>query len=79
MDGNPSLNPQLSTINGMSAYAVDSCPDCGMQTANFTDRIIQESTSTKTRIKFIDDNGVRYMLETTLPLQELIKVAESLQ
>jgi len=38
-----------------------------------------ESASTKTRIKFIDDNGVTYMLETTLPLQELIKVAEFLR
>ena len=77
---NPSLNPQLITINEMLAYAVDSCPDCGMQTANFTDGTsIQESTLTKTRIKFIDDNGVSYMLETTLPLQELIKVAKSLQ
>ena len=80
MKNNPSLNPQLITINEMLAYAVDSCPDCGMQTANFTDGTsIQESTSTKTRIKFIDDNGVSYMLETTLPLQELIKVAKSLQ
>lgn len=79
MEGNPSLNPQLITINGMLAYAVDSCPDCGMQTANFTDRVIQKSTSTTTKIKFIDDNGVSYMLETTLPLHELIKVAESLQ
>lgn len=79
MKNNPSLNPQLITVNGMLAYAVDSCPDCGMQTANFADGTsIQESTSTKTRIKFIDD-GVTYMLETTMPLQELIKIAESLQ
>lgn len=80
MKGNPSLSPQLITINGMLAYAVDSCPDCGMQIANFTDgSSIQKSTSTETKIKFIDENGVNYMLETTLPLSELIKVAESLQ
>lgn len=80
MKNNPSLNPQLITINGMIAYAVDSCSDCGMQIANFTDGTsIQESTSTTTRIKFIDENGINYMLETTLPLDELILVAESLQ
>lgn len=80
MQENPSLNPQLITINGMLAYAVDSCSNCGMHTANFTDGTnISESTSTETRIKFIDENGVKYMLETTLPLDELIKVAESLQ
>lgn len=76
---NPSLQPQLIRINGMLAYAVDSCPDCGMQTANFTDgTVIQKSTSTETKIKFIDENGIKYMLKTTLPLDELIKVAESL-
>ncbi|MGY5149547.1 MAG: hypothetical protein ACW9W3_05740 [Candidatus Nitrosopumilus sp. bin_68KS] len=77
---NPSLNPQLITINGMMAYAVDSCSDCGMQIANFTDgTFIQKSTSTETKIKFIDENGINYMLETTLPLDELILVAESLR
>ena len=76
---NPSLQPQLIRINGMLAYAVDSCPDCGMQTANFTDgTVIQKSTSTETKIKFIDENGIKYMLKTTLPLNELIRVAESL-
>lgn len=80
MKGNPSLNPQLITINGMLAYAVDSCPNCGIQTANFTDGTsIQEITATTTKIKFIDEKGVKYMLETTLPLSELIKVAESLE
>jgi hypothetical protein len=80
MDANPSLNPQLITINGMLAYAVDSCNNCGMQIANFTDGTsIQKSTSTETKIKFIDENGVTYMLKTTLPLSELVKVAESLQ
>ena len=80
MEKNLSLNPQLIRINGILAYAVDSCPDCGMQTADFPDgTIIQESTSTETRIKFIDENGVTYLLETTLPLNELILVAESLQ
>ncbi len=80
MKNNPSLNPQLITINGMLAYAVDSCPDCGMQIANFSDgTVIQKSTSTETKIEFMDENGVKYMLVTTLPLSELIKVAESLQ
>jgi hypothetical protein len=80
MKGNPSLNPQLITINGMLAYAVDSCNNCGMQIANFADGTsIQKSTSTETKIKFIDENGVTYMLKTTLPLSELVKVAESLQ
>jgi hypothetical protein len=64
----------------MLAYAVDSCPDCGMQTANFTDgTFIQKSTSTETKIKFKDEYGVSYMLKTTLPLDELILVAESLR
>ncbi|AFS82600.1 hypothetical protein NSED_03970 [Candidatus Nitrosopumilus sediminis] len=80
MEVNPSLQPQLIRINGMLAYAVDSCPVCGMQTANFPDgTFIQKSTSTETKIKFIDENGVNYMLKTTLPLDELILVAESLQ
>jgi len=79
MENNPSLNPQLIRINGMLAYAVDSCPDCGVQTANFPDGTsIQKSTSTETKIKFIDEYGVSYMLETTLSLDELILVAESL-
>ncbi len=80
MESNPSLQPQLIRINGMLAYAVDSCPNCGMQTADFPDNImIQKSTSTETKIKFIDDDGVTYMLKTTLPLDELIRVTESLQ
>ena len=77
---NPSLNPQLIRINGMLAYAVDSCPDCGIHTADFPDGTsIQTSTSTQTKIKFIDENGIKYMLKTTLSLDELILVAESLQ
>jgi hypothetical protein len=77
---NPSLHPQLLRINGMLAYANDSCNDCGMQTANFTDgTIIQKSTSTEAKIKFIDENGVNYFLKAGIPLNELIKVAESLQ
>jgi len=80
MENNPLLNPQLIRINGMLAYAVDSCPDCGMQTADFPDGTsIQKSTSTETKIKFKDEYGVSYMLKTTLPLDELILVAESLQ
>jgi len=80
MESNPSLQPQLIRINGMLAYAVDSCPDCGINTADFPDGTsIQTSTSTQTRIKFIDENGIKYTLETTLPLNELILVAESLQ
>ena len=56
MESNPSLHPQLIMINGMLAYAVDSCNDCGIQTANFTDgTFIQKSTSTETKIKFIDE------------------------
>ncbi len=77
---NPSLHPQLIQINGMLAYAVDSCNDCGIQTANFTDgTVIQKHTSAETKIKFIDENGVKYSLQAGIPLNELIKVAESLQ
>ena len=77
---NPSLQPQLIRINGILAYGVDSCPDCGIQTANFTDgTFIQKSTSTETKIKFYDEYGISYMLKTTLSLDELILVAESLQ
>ena len=80
IESNPSLQPQLIRVNGMLAYAVDSCPDCGMQTANFADgTFILKSTSTETKIKFIDENGINYMLKTALPLDELILVAESLQ
>lgn len=80
MESNPSLQPQMIRINGMLMYAVDSCHDCGMQTADFPDgTIIQKSTSTETKIKFIDEDGITYMLKTTLPLDELIMVAESLQ
>ena len=80
MEKNPSLNPQLIRINGVLAYAVDSCPDCGINTADFPDGTsIQKSTSTETKIKFIDENGINYMLETTLSLDKLILVAESLQ
>ena len=80
MEKNPSLNPQLIRINGMLAYAVDSCPDCGISTADFPDGTsIQKSASTETKIKFIDEYGISYMLKTTLSLDELILVAESLQ
>lgn len=80
IESNHSLQPQLIRVNGMLAYAVDSCPDCGMQTANFADgTFIQKSTSTETKIKFIDENGINYMLKTVLPLDDLILVAESLQ
>ena len=76
---NPSLHPQLIQINGMLAYGVDSCSDCGMQTANFTDGVIIQKTATDAKIKFIDKNGVNYFLKAGIPLSELIKVAESLQ
>ncbi|MGY5148398.1 MAG: hypothetical protein ACW9W4_10410 [Candidatus Nitrosopumilus sp. bin_7KS] len=80
IESNPSLQPQLIRVNEILANAVDSCPDCGMQTANFADgTFIQKSTSTETKIKFIDENGINYMLKTSLPLDELILVAESLQ
>lgn len=80
MTNNPSLNPQLIHINGMLAYAVDSCNDCGIQMANFTDgTIIQKSTPTESKIKFIDENGTSYFLKAGIPLSDLIKVAESLQ
>lgn len=80
MKANPSLQPQLIRINGILAYAVDSCNDCGMQTANFTDgTVIKKSTSSETKIKFIDENGTSYLLKAGIPLSELIKVAESLQ
>ncbi len=77
---NPSLHPQLIQINGMLAFTVDSCNDCGVQTANFTDgTIIQKSTSSEAKIKFIDNNGTHYLLKAGIPLSELMKVAESLQ
>jgi len=80
MTKNPSLHPQLIQINGMLAFAVDSCNDCGVQTANFTDgRIIQKSISSEAKIKFIDENGTSYLLKAGIPFSELIKVAESLQ
>jgi len=79
MTNNPSLYPQLIHINGMLAFAVDFCNDCSVQTANFTDRIIQKSTSSEDKIKFIDENGTSYLLKAGIPLSELIKVAESLQ
>ena len=79
INGNPSLKPQLIRINGMLAYAVDSCSDCGMQTANFTDGVIIQKTATEAKIKFIDKNGVSYFIKAGIPLNELIKVAESLQ
>lgn len=79
INGNPSLKPQLIRINGMLAYAVDSCSDCGMQTANFTDGVIIQKTATEAKIKFIDKNGVNYFIKAGIPLNELIKVAESLQ
>ena len=80
MTKNPSLHPQLIRINGMLAFTVDSCNDCGVQTANFTDgTIIQKSTSSEAKIKFIDDNGTHYLLKAGIPLSELIKVAKSLQ
>jgi hypothetical protein len=41
--------------------------------------IIQKSTSTEAKIKFIDENGVSYFLKAGIPLSELIKVAESLR
>lgn len=80
MTKNPSLHPQLIRINGILAYTVESCSNCGMQTANFTDgTMIQKSTSTEATIKFIDENGVSYFLKAGIPLNTLTKVAESLR
>ncbi len=79
MTNNPSLNPQLIHINGMLAYAVDSCNDCGIQTANFADGTIIQKYATESKIKFIDENGTSYFLKAGIPLSDLIKVAESLQ
>ncbi|MEX0656256.1 MAG: hypothetical protein WD154_01760 [Nitrosopumilaceae archaeon] len=76
---NPSLNMIQVNIQGNVGWANDICDACGKQIANFPNNTIVQYTSTPARIKFYDENDVLYFFQSNIPLDELIKVTESLR
>ena len=77
---NPARNAQYFTINGMPAYGVESCSDCGTQTADFGDgEIITTTYDTKSKLKIISEDGYRYSFYGNVPLDDLVKLGNSLQ
>jgi len=77
---NPSLQPKLVNINGITAWVNEACETCGKQTADFGNgKILQNSFAVPARVQFYDQNGILYTLQSNMPLQDLIKVAESLR
>ncbi|MEX0862277.1 hypothetical protein [Nitrosopumilus sp.] len=77
---NPSRNAQYYSINGMSAYGVESCEGCGTQIADFGNgEIITAAYDTKSKLKIIGENGERYSFYGNVPLDDLVKLGNSLQ
>lgn len=77
---NPIINVQYLNINGMHAYGSESCKDCGIQTANFADgNVIQHTYDVPSKLKIIDDTGVRYSFYGNVPLDDLVIIAKSLK
>ncbi|MGI0057106.1 MAG: hypothetical protein ACREAK_07000, partial [Nitrosarchaeum sp.] len=77
---NPNLNLQLIQINGRTAWANESCTNCGQQSIDFSDgKVIENKFEVPTRIYWYDENGVVYYLKANMPLDTLKQVAESLK
>ncbi len=77
---NPKLNPVYFNINGMPAYGIDSCGDCGTQTAEFGDgSVITNTYDIPSKLKIISDDGNRYSFYGYVPLDDLVKLGNSLQ
>jgi hypothetical protein len=77
---NPSINAKYYLINGMPAYGTDSCKNCGIQTADFGDgTMIKQTYDVPSKLKIISDDGVRYSFYGNVPLDDLVKIGNSLQ
>ena len=77
---NPKLKPIYYNINGMPAYGIDSCSDCGIQTADFGDgNVITKTYDVPSKLKIIGDNGVRYSFYGNVSLDDLVKLGNSLK
>lgn len=77
---NPARNAQYYSINGMHAYGVESCEGCGTQIADFDDgEIITTTYDTKSKLKIISENHERYSFYGNVPLDDLVKLGNSLQ
>ena len=77
---NSKLNPVYYNINGMPAYGVESCGDCGTQTAEFPDgSVISNTYDIPSKLKIISEDGKRYSFYGNVPLDDLVKLGNSLQ
>lgn len=79
LEQNPVLNPQLIDIDGKLAWGHEAVPDGAKQTVVFPDgsQIVTRS-SLPARLVFYD-NGTGIRLEGYVPLQELVRMAESIR
>lgn len=76
---NPALKPQLIDVNGKLAWGNEPAPNGGIQTAQFPDgKVITSNYDIPARLRIFEQGKVTY-LEGYVPLQELVKVAKSLQ
>lgn len=77
---NPKLNATYFVIDGMPAYGTEACADCGIQTANFgDDSVIKQTYDVTSKLKIISDDGIRYSFYGNVPLDDLVKIGNSLQ
>lgn len=76
---NPSIELRQISINGNVGWANERCGSCGEQTADFTDDTITHTAGAPSRIKFADENNVVYFFQANIPLEDLVRVAESVR
>jgi hypothetical protein len=78
LEGNPTLNPQLIDVNGRLAWGNEASPTGAIGTAKFQDGSeITTRSDIASRLRFYE-NGVVIHLEGYVSLEELAKVARSL-
>jgi hypothetical protein len=78
LDGNPALNPQLVDINGRLAWGNEASPTGSVGTVRFPDgsEIITRS-GIPSRLRLYENDAMIH-LEGYAPLEELAKIARSL-
>jgi hypothetical protein len=78
LEGNPALNPQLIDINGRLAWGNEASPTGAVGTVTFPDgsEIVTRS-SMPSRLRLYE-NGTMIHLEGYIPLEELAKIARSI-
>lgn len=79
LEVNPALKPQLIDVNGKLAWGNEPVANGGVQTATFPDgQVITNNYDVPARLRIFEQGKVTY-LEGFVPLQELVRMAKSIQ